>query len=151
LNLGKSTLLSLLAGRHLPFPHESVELLGRLSFHDTTLNFERVFLNSEWGGRTVHGCPFQADIPVGSLMKQLQIDFPERRDELLKLLNIDTTWRMHQVSEGQRRRVQIFLGLIRPFKVLLIDDILVSLDVVTRQNVLNWLKNESEERSATIM
>lgn len=85
------------------------------------------------------------------MMKQLQNEYPERRDELIKILNIDTTWRMHQISEGQRRRVQIFLGLIRPFKVLLIDDVLVSLDVVARQNLLTWLKRESDERFATIM
>ena len=30
---------------------------------------------------------------------------------------------MHQISDGQRRRVQIFLGLIRPFKILLMDEV----------------------------
>jgi CCR4-NOT complex subunit CAF16 len=58
---------------------------------------------------------------------------------------------MHQVSDGQRRRVQIFLGLIRPFKVLLLDEVTVSLDVVVRQDLLRWLKRESEERGATIL
>ena len=58
---------------------------------------------------------------------------------------------MHQVSDGQRRRVQIFLGLIRPFKILLLDEVTVSLDVVVRQDLLHWLKRESEERGATIL
>jgi CCR4-NOT complex subunit CAF16 len=58
---------------------------------------------------------------------------------------------MHQVSDGQRRRVQIFLGLIRPFKILLLDEVTVSLDVVVRQDLLRWLKNESETRGATIL
>ena len=62
-----------------------------------------------------------------------------------------TEWRMHQVSDGQRRRVQIFLGLIRPFKILLLDDVTVSLDVVVRQDLLHWLKKESEEHGATIL
>jgi CCR4-NOT complex subunit CAF16 len=53
---------------------------------------------------------------------------------------------MHQVSDGQRRRVQIFLGLIRPFKVLLMDEVTVSLDVVVRQDLLRWLRKESEIR-----
>lgn len=58
---------------------------------------------------------------------------------------------MHQVSDGQRRRVQIFLGLIRPFKILLLDEVTVSLDVVVRQDLLKYLKRESEERGATIL
>ena len=38
-------------------------------------------------------------------------------------IGIDPEWRMHQISDGQRRRVQIFLGLIRPFKILLMDEV----------------------------
>jgi len=58
---------------------------------------------------------------------------------------------MHQVSDGQRRRVQIFLGLIRPFRILLLDEVTVSLDVVVRQDLLRWLKQESETRKCTIV
>lgn len=58
---------------------------------------------------------------------------------------------MHQVSDGQRRRVQIFIGLLRPFKILLLDEVTVSLDVVVRQDLLRWLKRESETRKATII
>lgn len=55
------------------------------------------------------------------------------------------------MSDGQRRRVQIFLGLIRPFKILLLDEVTVSLDVVVRQDLLRYLRRESEERGATIL
>ena len=55
---------------------------------------------------------------------------------------------MHQISDGQRRRVQIFLGLIRPFKILLMDEVTVSLDVVVRQDLLRWLRRESEARGS---
>jgi hypothetical protein len=41
----------------------------------------------------------------------------ERRQRLIKVLDIDPNWRMHQLSDGQRRRVQICVGLLRPFKV----------------------------------
>lgn len=40
-----------------------------------------------------------------------------RKQRLIKVLDIDPEWRMHQVSDGQRRRVQICVGLLRPFKV----------------------------------
>ena len=44
---------------------------------------------------------------------------PARRNRLIKALDIDTEWRMHRVSDGQRRRVQICLGLLRPFQACL--------------------------------
>ena len=152
---GKSTILRILSGRHLTKPDDAVTVLGRSAFHDTRLNFERSYLDTDWGMRTVafagYGCPLQADIPVFGMMEKLQAEYPQRRDELLKLLGVDLNWRMHQVSDGQRRRVQIFLGLIRPFKVLLLDEVTVSLDVVVRIDLLKWLKRESETRGATII
>merc|ERR1711968_217774 len=57
-------------------------------------------------------------------------------------LGVDLDWRMHQVSDRQRRRVQILLGLIRPFKILLLDEVTVSLDVVVRQDLLRYLCNK---------
>mmetsp|Transcript_16616 Transcript_16616/g.15970 ORF Transcript_16616/g.15970 Transcript_16616/m.15970 type:complete len:322 (+) Transcript_16616:80-1045(+) len=152
---GKSTILRILAGRHLTKPEGAVQVLERSAFHDTRLNFERSYLDTDWGMRTVafagYGCPLQADIPVFGMMAKLQAEFPVRRDELLELLGVDLKWRMHQVSDGQRRRVQIFLGLIRPFKILLLDEVTVSLDVVVRQDLLKWLRRESETRGATIL
>lgn len=90
---GKSTILRILSGRHLTKPDGAVEVLGRSSFHDTRLNFERSYLDTDWGMRTVafagYGCPLQADIPVFGMMERLQAEYPERRDELIKLLGID--------------------------------------------------------------
>jgi CCR4-NOT complex subunit CAF16 len=40
-----------------------------------------------------------------------------RKQRLMAVLDVDPEWRMHQVSDGQRRRVQICVGLLRPFKV----------------------------------
>jgi len=42
---------------------------------------------------------------------------PARREQLIELLDIDLRWRMHRVSDGQRRRVQICMNLLRPFQV----------------------------------
>lgn len=42
---------------------------------------------------------------------------PKRRDKLIEMLDIDLQWRMHKVSDGQRRRVQICMGLLHPYKV----------------------------------
>lgn len=42
---------------------------------------------------------------------------PVRREKLIDLLDINLYWRMHKVSDGQKRRVQICMGLLHPFKV----------------------------------
>ncbi|CAI5508697.1 unnamed protein product, partial [Closterium sp. Naga37s-1] len=68
-----------------------------------------------------------------------------RRDHLVELLDIDLTWRMHRVSDGQRRRVQICMGLLRPFQVLLLDEVTVDLDVVARMDLLSFFQQECEE------
>ena len=49
--------------------------------------------------------------------------FVSRRDFLVNLLGIDLDWRMHQLSDGQRRRVQIMLQMLRPAEVVLLDEI----------------------------
>jgi CCR4-NOT complex subunit CAF16 len=67
------------------------------------------------------------------------------------MLGIDLDWRMHELSDGQRRRVQILLGLVRPFEILLLDEITTSLDVCVRQDLLRWLQKETVERGATIV
>ncbi|GJN08045.1 hypothetical protein PR202_ga25930 [Eleusine coracana subsp. coracana] len=67
------------------------------------------------------------------------------------ILDIDLSWRMHKASDGQRRRVQICMGLLKAFKVLLLDEITVDLDVLARANLLTYLKKECEERGATII
>jgi CCR4-NOT complex subunit CAF16 len=152
---GKSTLLRVLGGRHLAKPEESVEILGKHAFRDTSLNMVRAYLDMDWGMRTVsfagYGVPLQADIAVKNMMRRQQDAHPKRRDELIELLGINTEWRMHQVSDGQRRRVQLLLGLVRPFDILLLDEITTSLDVVVRQDLLHWLRRESEQRGATII
>lgn len=48
-----------------------------------------------------------------------------------------------QLSDGQRRRVQIFLQLLRPSEILLLDEITTDLDVLARQDFLQFLKVRS--------
>lgn len=42
---------------------------------------------------------------------------PKRKERLLEVLDIDLDWKMHLVSDGQRRRVQLLMGLLKPFEV----------------------------------
>ena len=47
--------------------------------------------------------------------------------------------------------MQILIGLIRPFKVILVDEITTSLDVFVIQDILYWFIKDSNERGSTIL
>eukprot|EP01066_Platyproteum_vivax_P010755 Platyproteum_vivax@DN4850_c0_g1_i1.p1 len=48
-------------------------------------------------------------------------------------------------------QVQLLVGLYKPFKVLLLDEITTDLDVVARQDLLKFLHEESTLRQVTII
>lgn len=139
---GKTTLLRIMAGKHMVAP-ESVRVLGRSAFHDTDLAGEVEFLGGAF--------PFEVDIRVGDLVAGVRQADPARRDRLIALLGVDLEWHMHRVSDGQRRRVQLLLGLIRPRRLLLLDEVTTDLDLLARQDLLDFLREESEQRSVTIL
>lgn len=47
----------------------------------------------------------------------------ERRDILLDILDVDLDWHMHAISDGERRRVQLVMGLMGEWDVLLLDEV----------------------------
>ncbi|KAE8901000.1 hypothetical protein PF005_g27077 [Phytophthora fragariae] len=151
---GKSTLLSILAGKHLT-ADDTALIFGRDSFRDTTMNALRTFVSADWGQRAVafasHAMAYSADMAVDEMMVKLQSEHPERRVKLLKVLRIDPKWRLHRLSDGQRRRVQLFLALLRPSQLIVLDEVLGMLDIISRENVLAFLKEETETRQATVL
>ncbi|CAN6469885.1 unnamed protein product [Victoria cruziana] len=152
---GKTTVLRILGGKHMVEPG-MVRVLGRSAFHDTglTSSGDLCYLGGEWR-RDVAFAGFevsmQMDVSAEKMIFGVSGVDDQRREELIKVLDIDLSWRMHKVSDGQRRRVQICMGLLRPFKVLLLDEITVDLDVLARANILKFLKKECQERGATII
>ena len=94
----------------------------------------------------------RTDIDVPTLLSSVGGNhYPDRRDELVSILDIDLRWRMHAVSDGERRRVQLAMGLLRPWTILLLDEITVDLDLLSRSNFLAFLKRETESRPCTIV
>lgn len=142
---GKTTLLRLLAGKRLA-PGGAIKISGVDPFTD---GLEGVtYLGLEWVLNPI----VRTDIGVSELLRSVGGDaYPERRDELVGVLDIDTNWRMHAVSDGERRRVQLAMGLVRPWTVLLLDEITVDLDVWSRAQFLGWLRAETESRDCTIV
>ncbi|XP_027364046.1 ABC transporter I family member 21-like [Abrus precatorius] len=152
---GKTTLLKILAGKHMVGGTDVVRVLNCSAFHDTKLvcSGDLAYLGESWSKNvgSAGEIPLQGDFSAEHMIFGVEGADPERRDKLIELLDIDLQWRMHKVSDGQRRRVQICLGLLYPFKVLLLDEVTVDLDVVTRMDLLDFFKEECEQREATIV
>ena len=142
---GKTTLLRLLAGKRLA-PAGSIRVAGADPFKE---GLEGVtYLGLEWVLNPI----VRGDVGVDELLRSVGGDaFPARRDELVAVLDVDVRWRMHAVSDGERRRVQLAMGLVRPWSVLLLDEITVDLDVLSRANFLAWLRRETELRPCTVV
>jgi CCR4-NOT complex subunit CAF16 len=139
---GKTTLLRVIAGKHM-VDARSVRVLGVSAFHDPTLSSRIELL----GGRF----PFEVDLRVEEILaRQIDVDLA-RRARLIDVLGVDVGWHMHAVSDGQRRRVQLLLGLARPRELLLLDEITTDLDLIARQDLLAFLREESEARGTTIL
>ncbi|KAL4967254.1 putative ABC transporter [Aspergillus stella-maris] len=142
---GKTTLLRLLSGKRLA-PSDTIAIADKDPFKE---GLEGVtYLGVEWVLNSI----VRTDIDVPTLLASVGGNaFPERRDELVDILDIDLRWRMHAVSDGERRRVQLAMGLLRPWQVLLLDEITVDLDLLSRSNFLSFLKRETEMRPCTIV
>lgn len=145
---GKSTLLKILAGQRL-IKDGKVLLNGRDPFDMRNRGNQIVtYLGTEWANNEIT----QRDIPVTVLVESIGGSYyKERRDMLINLLDIDITWRMNQCSDGERRRVQLCMGLLKPWDLLLLDEVTVDLDVLVRYRLLEFLKKETETRNCTIV
>ncbi|KAK3721457.1 CCR4-NOT regulatory complex component [Vermiconidia calcicola] len=137
---------TLLIGGKRMAPSNTVSIAGIDPF---STGLEGVtYLGLEWVLNPI----VRTDIAVPELLKSVGGDhYPERRDELVHILDVDMSWHLHAVSDGERRRVQLCMGLLRPWTVLLLDEITVDLDLLSRHNFLQFLKRETESRKCTIV
>ncbi|KAF7513599.1 hypothetical protein GJ744_008893 [Endocarpon pusillum] len=142
---GKTTLLRLLSGKRLA-PTGTVSVGGVDPFKEGLQGVS--YLGLEWVLNPI----VRSDIDVPTLLDSVGgRHYPARKDELVAILDIDLRWRLHAVSDGERRRVQLAMGLLRPWTVLLLDEITVDLDLLSRSAFLAWLKRETEARACTIV
>ncbi|KAI9354344.1 P-loop containing nucleoside triphosphate hydrolase protein [Zopfochytrium polystomum] len=141
---GKSTLLRVLAGKTLC--RLGIRVLGKHPFFESSTGI--TYLGTEWAMNPV----VRRDVPVSRLLKTLGAErYPDRCARLLDIMDVNVDWHMHEVSDGQRRRVQIVLGLMEPWDLLLLDEVTVDLDVLVRRDLLEFLREETSSRGATIM
>lgn len=152
---GKTTLLKVLAGKHM-VPESAVQVLGRPPFHDTalTMSGELSYVGGNWERDVAfagYAVPLQGDFPARQMIDLVPGVDPARKERLIQVMGINPRWRMHRVSDGQRRRVQICLGLLREFRVLLLDEVTVDLDVLARAALMRFLRDECETRGTTVV
>ncbi|KAL3897564.1 MAG: hypothetical protein SGCHY_003331 [Lobulomycetales sp.] len=141
---GKSTFLRLLAGKRMS--GNAIKVFGTDPFSDTTSR-NICYLGTEF----VQNPHVRSDVSVEKLLKRGESEYSQRCKELMQVMDVDPSWRMHAVSDGQRRRVQIVMGLIPEWDLLLLDEVTVDLDVLVRFRLFQYLVRETEQRGATIV
>lgn len=151
---GKTTLLKILGGKNLCL-NGDLKLDGENPFSsgfrntiilDDGTEINRVcYFGTDW----VRSEFINRDISVLELITSLgyqkdneNSEFTRRGDYLMEILEVSLDWRMHMLSDGQKRRVQLIMGLLKPFKILLLDEITIDLDVVARFKLFEFLKFE---------
>eukprot|EP00759_Apiculatamorpha_spiralis_P026416 PhF_6_TR29363/c0_g1_i1/m.43205/K12608/CAF16; CCR4-NOT complex subunit CAF16 len=141
---GKSTLLGVLGGMH-KVQQGSATVLGRDAFLDTTLNADVARIGSAWGVAVKWPSTVEGHV---SLEKGLD---PVRYQELLQVLSINPKWRIDKISDGQRRRVQILLGLLKQKRVILLDECANDIDAVDRLRILQYFQEQSITLGVTVV
>ena len=150
---GKSTLIRMLTGQiWTGMEYDEFSVNGATKPNDQ--NNGVCYLGNTWKRQQTgfNGiCPYSIDCAASDMFAKWQADHVERRDELVKVLGIDLNWRMNQVSDGQRKKVQIMIKLLKPFQVCIIDEFAADLDILSRSHFFDYLARECEERSASVI
>ena len=150
---GKSTLLRILTGQiFMGLESDEFDINGRPTANDQANGV--AYLGGTWKRRRTgfEGvCPYTMDCAASEMMAKWQENYKERRDELVRVLGINLNWRMHECSDGQRKKVRIMIKLLRPFKLCIIDEFAADLDIFSRNRFFKYLSKECKERGAAVV
>ena len=152
---GKTTVMKIMAGKHM-VERDQCRILGESPFHatDLTSSGQMSYIGGTWQRDIAfagYNIPLQGDFSALKMINGIPGVNEERKKKLIRVLDIDPEWRMHTVSEGQRRRVQLCIGLLKEYQVLFLDEVTVDLDVLGRADLMAFLKEECEQRKCTII
>merc|ERR1719443_695610 len=140
---GKSTFMSILGGQKM-VPQDSCSMFGKPVFHDTTLAFQRMYCGDWWRTNFFH------NLSAAEVIGEARLNTP-RVQKLIDILQLNVSWRVNSISDGQRRRVQLLDALAEEKEVYVLDEITTDLDLYAREELLNFLRQESDERGATVL
>jgi len=138
---GKSTLLSVLGGKRM-VPRGLASVMGKDCFNEPTGDVV-MYCGDWWRSKSYTNLSFR------EILGADVADSP-RAVHLAKVLQVDMEWKVHAVSDGQRRRCQLLEILATPRPVYLMDEITSDLDLFAREGILNFLRAECELRGCTI-
>ena len=144
---GKSTLLRVISGRRKASRGRAT-VLGNDAFEHTPLALRVNLVTADWDE--------ELTLPVrqlvGTAVAASGAD-AARVSTLLATLGIVPLLHaeLSQLSDGQRRRVQLFCKLLPPRELVLLDEATNSLDVLSRASLLAFLRHESEVRACTVV
>mmetsp|Transcript_10177 Transcript_10177/g.12346 ORF Transcript_10177/g.12346 Transcript_10177/m.12346 type:complete len:844 (+) Transcript_10177:3-2534(+) len=160
---GKSTLLEILAGRKRP-TSGNVDVLGREAFHSSNSS---VLLTASWADEiskysslpvldllqssiktAIDRCPKDLNLKDIDIYKEA---IKKRGLALATLLEVDAAWITTELSEGQKRRVQLATNLVYPSNLILLDEVTAELDILTRRRLLKFLAKDCADRNATLI
>lgn len=138
---GKSTLLSLIAGKRMP-ASGTAKVLGRDSFHDTALQKEVALIGAPWPAQALFSCDVARIVTP--------CDDEPRRDALARALHIPMKAQLNKMSSGQKRRVQLLHGLMTSKSVILMDECSTDIDVAERVTLMDYVAKECEKGACCI-
>merc|ERR1712137_399023 len=124
-------------------PRGRCKIFGKDVFHDGALNKDRMYCGDWW--RT----DFFFNLSVSELIGEAMLATP-RVERLIDIMQINVSWRVNSISDGQRRRIQLLECLAEEKKVYILDEITTDLDLYARESLLAFLKQETEERGASV-
>ncbi|EKX52112.1 hypothetical protein GUITHDRAFT_65510, partial [Guillardia theta CCMP2712] len=154
---GKTCLLRIVGGMY--HYEGSVKVFGKEAYVPNRLgnsgSVEIICGTNIWrqGECTIVGERWQprGDCSVRSMLDLLSDWDRDRMQMIVDKFHIDLNWRVNQLSDGKKRRVQLLLAFLKPSAILLLDEVTTDLDVLARQSLLQFLQEENEKRSVTIL
>merc|ERR1719502_426772 len=124
-------------------PRGQCKVLGKEAFHDSSVNAQRMYCGDWW--RT----NFFFNLTAGELIGEQRLQSP-RVQELVDIMQINLSWRINAISDGQRRRIQLLESLAEEKEVYVLDEITTDLDLYAREGLLAFLRRETEANGATV-
>merc|ERR1719188_2701590 len=138
----KSTVLSILGGKRM-VPRGYAKVLGMDCFNDPQVARDVMYCGDWWN------TSFFVNTTIAEVIGEKYVG-TARCQHLADVLQVDLSWQINNISDGQRRRCQLLEILVPPRPVYLMDEITSDLDIFAREGILAFLKAESEVRGCTI-
>jgi CCR4-NOT complex subunit CAF16 len=138
----KSTIMSILGGKRM-IPRGFAKVLNKDCFNDPSVARDVMYCGDWWNTN------FFMNLTIAELLGD-ELAKTARCQHLADILQVNMSWKINNVSDGQRRRCQLLEILAPPRPVYLMDEITSDLDIFAREGILGFLKSESELRGCTV-